>query len=162
MNYVDDIVLFNGEYPPIPAAILQPAHPRAVDVLRTDVVRDVVTHLMPQRREIGADLNAPVGVTAIYPRIATDVEVLACVLTAAIVADNDLRAGYVPGVETTGTPAVNDLLPRGVEVLAPRCGIGCCGAGARAQGEQEQGGKASLSHESYGSHCGNNRQETVS
>ena len=104
---------------------LQPAHPDPIDVLRADVMRDVMGQLVPQRREIGADLDAPVGVAAMYPRIATDVEVLACVLAAAVVADDDLRVGCVPGIVAALGVALHDGAPIGIVGGGPGRGAGC-------------------------------------
>lgn len=129
---------------------LEPTHPRPVDVLRANRIGNVMRQLMPQRSEIGADLDEPVGMCPMDPHIIPDVEVLVSPLATAVVSDQYLGPWRILRIVPTGIPTCNDLLPRGVEVLTPRCvrgGGGCATTGCECDAEQNQ----SL-HTNKGSH----------
>lgn len=111
--------------------LLKPAA-RAVEVGRSGSVRDMMTQLVPQRREIGADLDGSMRVGAVNPRVATDVEILSAVLAAAVCADDDLRAGYVPDIVAAPRVAVHDGAPVGIVGGGPGR-VGSRGAGATDQ-----------------------------
>ena len=100
---------------------LQPTDVCPVDTHRADLVRDVVRHLMPQRRKIGADFYASMGMSAMHPDSAIK-EVLVSPLATAVVSDQYLGPWRVLRIVPTGVPTCDDLLPRGVEVITPRCG----------------------------------------
>ena len=111
---------------------LQPA-PSPVDVSGTNIVSNVMRHLMPQCREIGADLDKPVGVSAVDPNCSVE-EVLVSPLAAAIVSDQYLGPWRTIRIVPQGVPTCDDLLPRGVEVITPRCG----GLGGRCAANQSR------------------------